>query len=297
MLWREGLREVAGAQRAIGGFSAYNLETAQGIVAAGERCGLPVILQAGSSAFRHAGRRPLALLALELARSAATPVGVHLDHSRSLEEITACLQLGYSSVMVDGSHLAYGENVALTTEVVRRAHDLGVWVEAELVAIAGDEDVSTGAMATAMTDPAQARDFVEATGVDALAVAVGNVHGLTGVPPQLDLERLAALRRSTPVPLVLHGASGLGDEVVLACVGLGVAKVNVNAELRHAFLEALAAALPNAIATADLAAALAAGREAVAVAAARVAVLLAGAGQEAHRAGGAPVPSTRGSLT
>lgn len=268
------LLAAAADRRAVPGFVAYNLETAQGIVAAAERSGLPVIVQAGSSAFRHAGMLPLAQLALGLARASDAHVGVHLDHSRSLEEIAACLDLGYSSVMVDGSHLAYEENVALTRSAVERAHDAGAWAEGELAGIAGDEDVSSDAAPGAMTDPGQAADFVSRTGVDALAVAIGNVHGFTARPPRLDLDRCAELRDATGVPLVLHGASGLGDEVLLACLDLGVAKVNVNAELRRAFLEGVGSALPAAMPLSDLVGALAAGREAVAAAAVRTTRLL-----------------------
>jgi tagatose 1,6-diphosphate aldolase GatY/KbaY len=270
------LDEARREGRAVPGFVAYNLETAQGIVAAAERTGLPVLVQAGSSAFRHAGLHPLAGLCLDLARRSEAGIGVHLDHSRSLEEITTCLELGYTSVMVDGSHLPLADNIALTRQVVARAHDLGAWVEAELGPIAGDEDRSTDAVAGAMTDVGQAEDLVEATGVDALAVAVGNVHGFSAAPPRIDLERLAALRDRVRVPLVLHGASGLPDDLLLACVGLGVAKVNVNAELRRAFLAAVEGALPAAVADVDVTAPLAAGRDAVAATAARITLTVAG---------------------
>lgn len=262
--------------RAIPGFVAYNLETAQAIVAAAERTALPTILQAGASAFRFAGLEPLACLAVQLAESSDAQVGVHLDHSRSLREVERCLALGYTSVMFDGSHLPYEENVVATAEVVRRARSTGAWVEAELVGIAGDEDVSTGATAEALTEPDQAADFVERTGVDALAVAVGNVHGFTAEEPRIDLERLAALRDAVPVPLVLHGASGLSPRTLAACVARGVAKVNVNTELRRAYLGALADRLDDAIASTDLVQPLEAAREAVAEAAAGILIALAG---------------------
>lgn len=265
---------AASSHRAVPAFVAYNLETAQGIVRAAETTGLPVIVQAGSSAFRHAGLLPLARLAVDLARETDAQVGVHLDHSRSLEEIETCLDLGYSSVMADGSHLAYGDNVAFTRVAAELAHGTGTWIEGELGGIAGDEDVSGGARSSAMTDPDQAADFVARTGVDALAVAIGNVHGLTSVPPALDLDRLASLRDATGIPLVLHGASGLADETLIACLELGVAKVNVNAELRRAFLDALAATIPVARAVHDVAGPLAAGRQAVASAAERITRLL-----------------------
>ncbi len=274
------LRDAARDRTAVPGFVAYNLESAQGIVAAAERTGLPLLLQAGSSPFKHAGLRPLATLALELARSSSVAIGVHLDHSRSLEEIATCLELGYTSVMVDGTHLEYAENVAFTAAAVARAHDAGAWAEAELGFIAGDEDVSTGATSGALTDPAQAGDFVRATGVDALAVSVGNVHGFTEAEPWIDLDRLDAIRACTGVPLVLHGASGLSADVLLACLDRGVAKVNVNAELRRAFLAALDAALPRALVAVDLAGPLAAGREAVADTAVRITRALARVGEQ-----------------
>jgi tagatose 1,6-diphosphate aldolase GatY/KbaY len=271
----DALEDARSRAAAIPGFVAYNLETAQGIVAAAERSGLPVVLQAGSSPFRHAGLRPLALLALELAGSSSAPIGVHLDHSRSIDEVLACLELGYTSVMFDGSGLPFADNVAATSEVVSRAHAAGAWVEAELGAVAGDEDVSSDAVAGEHTDPSQAAQFVAMTGVDALAVAVGNVHGFTSATPRIDLDRLAEIREAVSVPLVLHGASGLPADVLHACLDRGVAKVNVNAELRRAFLAALADALPAALEAVDVASPLAAGREAVAAAAERIAHMLA----------------------
>lgn len=275
----EALADAAREGSAIPGFVAYNLETAQGIVAAAEKSGRPVLLQAGSSAFKHAGREALMDLALRAARDSTARIGVHLDHSRDLDEITACVEAGYTSVMVDGSHLPFAQNVALTRRAVDIAHDAGVWAEAELGALAGDEDVSTGASAAggSMTDPEQAAEFVAATGVDALAVAVGNVHGFTADPVRLDLDRLERVRALVPVPLVLHGASGLPEEQLLGAVRRGVAKVNVNAELRRAWLTAVAAALPGALPGADAVATWTAGRDAVAATALRITERLASA--------------------
>ncbi|WP_326731601.1 class II fructose-bisphosphate aldolase [Streptomyces phaeochromogenes] len=267
--------DLASAARegtAIPGFVAYNLETVQGIVAAAEATGRPVLLQAGSSAFKHSGREALMTLALDAARRSSARIGVHLDHSRELDEIAACVEAGYTSVMVDGSHLPFAENVALTRKAVELAHDAGVWVEAELGALAGDEDVSMDAVAAGgtMTNPEQAAEFVTATGVDALAVAVGNVHGFTAEPVRLDLDRLAAIRDVLPVPLVLHGASGLPEEQLRGALSRGVAKVNVNAELRRAYLRAVEDALPGALAGSDVVATWSAGRDAVAAAATRI---------------------------
>ncbi|MEU1179269.1 class II fructose-bisphosphate aldolase [Streptomyces sp. NPDC005820] len=272
----DGLKALTTAHadgRALPGFVAYNLETVQGIVAAAEaHPHHPVLIQAGSSPFQHAGRDPLMRLALDAAAGSSARLGVHLDHSRDLDEITACLKAGYTSVMVDGSHLPFAENIALTREAVRRARDHGAWVEAELGALPGDEDVSTNATAcaAALTDPAQAAEFVAATDVDALAVAVGNVHGFTAAPIRLDLDRLSAIHSAVPVPLVLHGASGVPEPQLRAALTRGVAKINVNAELRRAYLEATAAALPSALPGSDAVSVWSAGRSAVAAAASRV---------------------------
>lgn len=272
----EGLKALTTAYengRALPGFVAYNLETVQGIVAAAEaNPEHPVLIQAGAGPFKHAGREPLMRLALDAAAASSASLGVHLDHSRDLDEITACLKAGYTSVMVDGSHLPFAENIALTREAVRRARDHGAWVEAELGALAGDEDVSTNATATAtaMTDPAQAAEFVAETAVDALAVAVGNVHGFTADPVRLDLNRLSAIHTAVPVPLVLHGASGLPEDQLLGSLTRGVAKINVNAELRRAYLQAVSAQLPTALPGSDVVSLWSAGRDAVTDAASRI---------------------------
>ena len=229
--------------RAVAAITIYTLESTAAIVRAAERLGQPVLLSAGVSSYGAVGREPLAAAALAAAREASVPVGVHLDHCQDPAEIDACLALGYSSVMIDGSHLSFAENVALTKRVVERAHAAGVWVEAELGALAGDEDSSGDAEVGAMTDPAQAAEFAERTGIDALAVAVGNVHGFTPVPVRLDLRRLREIAAVCAAPLVLHGASGLPEEDLLGAVAAGVVKVNVNAELRRAHLAALTAGL------------------------------------------------------
>jgi ketose-bisphosphate aldolase len=240
------LTDARAGRRAVAAITTYTLESTRAICLAAERTGQPVMLQAGSGSFGAVGRAPLAAAALASAREASVPVGVHLDHCKDTAEIDACLALGYSSVMIDASHLEFEQNVALTRAVVERAHAAGAWVEAELGALAGDEDSSGDVEAGAMTDPGQAAEFATRTGVDALAVAVGNVHGFTPVPVRLDLERLRAIAAATPVPLVLHGASGLPEDDLLGAVAAGVVKVNINAELRRAHLTALAAGMAEA---------------------------------------------------
>jgi ketose-bisphosphate aldolase len=268
------LNEARQSRRAVPAFVVYNMEMAQGIVGAAEVTGLPVMLIAGSSAFKFAGLRSLATLSLELARASSAPIGVHLDHCRSLDEIETCLALGYTSVMFDGSHLSYEENVALTQTVVASAHEVGAWVEAELVGVVGDEDVSTDAVATSMTNPQQAREFVQETRVDALSVAVGNVHGFSRHTPAIDLKRLTRIESLVDIPLVLHGASGLGDQVVLDCLDLGICKVNVNAELRRAYMDATRTMLRDDVGGEDLVSWLEAGRAAVEADAVRITRLL-----------------------
>jgi len=237
------LHEARAAGRAVPAFTTYTLESTRAIGAAAERTRLPVIIAAGSSSFRGVGREPLAAAALAAARAATVPVGVHLDHSTDPEEISACVALGYSSVMFDGSRLPFEENAAVTRAIVEQAHRAGAWVEAELAGVAGHEDTSSDAVAGELTDPAQAAEFVQRTGVDALAAAVGTVHGFTATPVHIDFARLRAIAAAVDVPLVLHGASGLDAAELRAAVAAGIAKVNINAELRRGYLGALRGAL------------------------------------------------------
>ncbi len=277
MQGKETIAAAAAGGWALGAFSVYNLEMIQAVVGAAEEHDLPLLLQVGSSAFRFAGREPLARAAITAARASSAPVGVHLDHSRSLEEITACIDLGYSSVMFDGSQLPYEQNVALTAQAVEAGHRRGVWVEGELGAIAGDEDRVTGEAALAMTDPVQAREFARRTGVDLLAVAVGNIHGFPapGQEVKLDLERLRRIAEACPVPLVLHGASGHEPEVLRTAAAAGVVKFNVNAELRRALFAAIHEAYEPALPALDIPALFGAARDAVRQAVGAIALNLA----------------------
>ncbi|MGW3950255.1 class II fructose-bisphosphate aldolase [Streptomyces sp. NPDC004752] len=238
-LGRDVLTQTHASGRALGAFSVYNIELAQAVLDAAAARQVPVLLQAGSSSFGYAGEEVLAKVALTLAEQAPGQVGVHLDHCRDLEEIRRCLDRGYTSVMIDGSHLDFAANVELTARAVKLAAPYGAWVEAELGEVAGDEDSSTQAHAAGGTDPEAAGRFVQETGADALAVAIGNVHGMTSRPVTLDLDRLRDIQAHCPVPLVLHGASGIPDDQVAAAIALGVAKVNVNAEVRGAYIRAL----------------------------------------------------------
>lgn len=231
---------------AVGAFNVYNLEGVRAVVAVAETVGSPVILQVHPAALGHGGR-PLLALCLAAAREARAPVAVHLDHCPNEAGIRTALAAGLSSVMADGSHLPYDDNVTFSRRMVALAHSRGATVEAELGRLAGTEDgLTVEAYEARLTDPAQAVDFVGQTGVDALAVCIGNVHGAYRSAPRLDFERLAAIRQAVGVPLVLHGASGLPAGMIGEAIALGVCKINVNTELRHAFLSALTAGLADA---------------------------------------------------
>jgi ketose-bisphosphate aldolase len=239
----ELLREARQRGVAVPGFTTYTLESTRAICDAATDARLPVIVQAGSSSFAGVGRELLASAALTMAKDSPSLVGVHLDHSTELAEIRACIELGYSSVMIDGSHHSFKENVRLTTLVVDEAHARGTWVEAELGAIAGDENASSSAVAGDLTSPEAAAEFAERTGVDALAVAIGSVHGISDHPIHLDLDLLDRIAQVVSIPLVLHGASGLDEDELRAAVRMGIAKVNFNADLRRAYLGALREAI------------------------------------------------------
>lgn len=219
---------------------AYDTVGIEAIVAAGERSGRPVIAQIGSSAFRHVDEAGLIAAARAVIDRSPSQVGLHLDHSHSLEEMRRCLDAGYTSVMVDGSRLDFAGNVALCTATVELARPYGAWVEAELGRIDGDEDRSTAVTDSGgLTRPDEAARFVADTGVDALAVSVGNVHGRTAAPVRIRLDLLGALAEAVQVPLVLHGVSGIDGGTLAAACRLGVAKFNVNADLRAAYLGAV----------------------------------------------------------
>jgi len=224
---------------AIGAFNVYNLEGVRAVIRAAEHARSPVMLQLHPSAHQHGGS-PLVALCLEAARSAAVAVAVHLDHSSSETDIRNALAAGMTSIMADGSHLPYADNVAFTRQIVELAHPQNAAVEAELGRLSGTEDgLTIPAYEAKLTDPAEAVDFVSQTRVDALAVCIGNVHGRYRNEPQLDFDRLRAIRQSISTPLVLHGASGLPESVVQQAIHLGICKFNVNTEVREAYIETL----------------------------------------------------------
>ncbi len=221
---------------AVGGFNINNLEFLQGIIEAAEEVKAPLILQTSEGAMKYIGKHYVTGMVEAATRDISIPVALHLDHGGSFEKAMECIRLGYSSVMFDGSHYSFEENVKLTGKVVEAAHSVGVSVEAELGQLGGTEDDITVAEEEAtFTKPEEAVEFVDRTGVDALAVAIGTAHGVYEGDPELDFERLSEINEKTEVPLVLHGASGVTDNDVRKAVTLGINKVNVNTNFQQAF--------------------------------------------------------------
>ncbi|MCT7659381.1 class II fructose-bisphosphate aldolase [Mycobacterium deserti] len=229
----------------VAAFNVITLEHAEGILIGAERTGAPVILQVSENTVKFRGRiEPLAAALTALASGAAVPVSLHLDHVETPDLWHAAAAAGYSSVMVDAGALPYAQNVAITAGAARQLHGQGLAVEAELGYVGGKSTQATSAHAPGVrTDPQQATDFVAATGVDALAVAVGSAHAMTTRTAELDLDLIATLRDALPIPLVLHGSSGVPDDTLRAAVRAGIVKVNIGTALNIAFTGGLSAAL------------------------------------------------------
>lgn len=226
---------------AIGAFNVENMEMMQAVITAAELEKLPVILQTTPSTLKYADTALFAAMAEALAKKASVPVAMHLDHGSSFELCETAAKDGYTSLMIDGSKLPLEENIELAKRVVElaKAQAFAPTVEAELGKLGGKEDdleVKEGE--DMCTDPQEAILFVEKSGVDSLAVAIGTAHGFYKGTPKLEFERLAAIRDAVSVPLVLHGSSGVPDEDVKKAITLGVCKVNFATELRVAYTEA-----------------------------------------------------------
>ena len=263
--------------RGVGAFNVVQLEHAEAIVAGAARADAPVMLQVSQNTVRyHGGLEPVALATLSIARRAAVPVAVHLDHAESPELVHEAVRLGFTSVMFDASKLPYEANVAATAEVVAHCHARAVWVEAELGEVGGKD----GAHAPgARTDPEEAASFVVATGVDALAVAVGTSHAMLTQEARLDFELIRQLGLRVPVPLVLHGSSGVPDADLTRGVAAGITKVNIATRLSQAFTAAVRAYLQENPSEVDTRAYLGRAREVVAAEVGRLLQVL-GSGRE-----------------
>jgi len=229
---------------AVGHININNLEFVQAIVDAAEAEEAPVILGVSEGAIKYMGLDYTVALARTAAERAKVPVMLHLDHGSSFEWVVRAVRAGFSSVMIDGSHLPLEENIRLTQRVVELCHPLGIDVEGELGRIGGtDDDLTVDERLATLARPEDAEKFVSATGVDALAAAIGSAHGRYKGRPQLDFDRLVAIRRATNTPLVLHGGSGIPDEDVVRAISLGIAKVNINTENQEAFTATVRALL------------------------------------------------------
>jgi len=218
-------------KKAVAAFNVFNLETVQAAVQAAEEENRPVIIALGERYLPTVDLEGFAAMAIAIARKAAIPVALHLDHAYEKESIVRAIRCGFTSVMYDGSKYELGENIARTKDIAELAHMAGVSVEAEIGSVSrgafSDEEEGDGRL----TDPADAKRFVEETGVDFLAAAIGTVHGMYTGEPKIDLELLREIEAAVRIPLVLHGGSGTPDAIIAQAVESGICKVNVNTEV------------------------------------------------------------------
>ena len=257
----EVIEPARAAWAGVGAFNVVSIEHAEAIVAGAEAAGAPVVLQISENCVAyHGALAPIAGACLAIAGQATVPAAVHLDHASSVELVEAAAGLGLGSVMYDASRLPYAANVRATAQVAGWCHERGIWVEAELGEIGGKDGVHAPA---ARTDPAEAARFVSATGVDALAVAVGSSHAMLTRDAALDLGLIAAIRHAVSVPLVLHGSSGVPDRDLTAAVRAGMTKVNIATQLNRVFTAAVRRTLSDEPATVDPRRYGAAGRDAI----------------------------------
>jgi len=234
---RELLQEADKGRYAVGAFNANNMEIVQAIIEAAQEESAPVILQASQGAVKYAGIEYIVGMVKVAAEKATVPVVLHLDHGTSFEQIVQCVRYGFSSVMIDGSKYSLEENIALTKKVIDVARPAGLSIEAELGKIGGTEDdISVDERDALMTIPQEAAYFAEQTNVDALAIAIGTAHGPYKGIPKLDFNRLEEINKLVATPLVLHGASGVPDEAITKAISQGICKVNIDTQLRQAFV-------------------------------------------------------------
>jgi len=225
---------------AVGAFNVNNMEIIQAIIAAAEQENSPVILQTSEGAIKYAGADYLYAMVALAASKTKVPVALHLDHGSCFEKIMLCIRNGWTSVMIDGSHFDLQGNIAVSKKVVEAAHSVDVSVEAELGRLSGIEDHISVAEADAKyTNPDEAVTFVKETGIDSLAIAIGTAHGKYVGVPKLDFDRLQVIKGLLDMPIVLHGASGIGEEDLTKATKLGVNKINIDTDVRLAFAEGI----------------------------------------------------------
>ena len=222
---------------AVGAFNVENMEMVMAVIAAAEELRAPLMMQTTPSTIKYAGLDMYLANVKAAAERASIPVCLHLDHGDSFDLAMRALRTGYTSIMIDGSHNVFEENIAITKAVADACRPSGIPVEAELGKVGGKEDDLDGGTGNGYTDPLEAKEFVERTGVNSLAVAIGTAHGVYKGVPKLDLDRLAEIRKVVDIPLVLHGASGLSEEAVVESIKRGICKVNFATELRIAYTD------------------------------------------------------------
>lgn len=220
----------------VGAFNVNNMEIVQAIIEAAEELNSPVIIQASQGGLKYAGVEYIAALGKLAGRNAKVPVALHLDHGTDFNQVMQCIRYGFTSVMIDASQYPLEENIERTKRVVEVAHAVGVSVEAELGKIGGTEDdVSVDHKDATMTDPQEAKRFVEETGVDSLAIAVGTAHGIYKGEPEIDFDRIKEIRDLVDIPLVLHGSSGVAYDDLERAISLGISKINIDTDVRKSF--------------------------------------------------------------
>jgi len=239
---KEMLKDAQKGRYGIGAFNANNMEIIQAIIETAEEEKAPVILQASQGAIKYAGLDMIVAIVKVMAEKAKIPVALHLDHGTDYYQNIKCLRAGFTSLMYDGSNLPFDENVEMTKKVVEMAHACDIPVEAELGQIGkmGDSDepgVALERVKESMAVPEEAAKFVELTGIDFLAAAVGTIHGCRTPFAKLDISRIERIRELTGVPLVLHGASGANDEEVKKGIAAGICKINIDTLIRMKFTE------------------------------------------------------------
>lgn len=234
---RELYREAESKKVAIGAFNTNNLEVTQAIIASAETIGVPIIIQTTPKAINYAGLDELFALVKAAIDGSSVPITIHLDHATEIETVKKCLEKGYRSVMFDGSKLLFEENVAATKKVVDLAHRFDAFIEGEIGRIAkGEEGVENGV--SGLTDPDEAENFTRLTGVNSLAISIGNIHGAPE-GEKLNLELLKSIKQKVEVPLVLHGASGLSRSDIISAIENGVRKINIDTQIKKAFKKSL----------------------------------------------------------
>ncbi|PGZ94524.1 MULTISPECIES: tagatose-bisphosphate aldolase subunit GatY [unclassified Bacillus (in: firmicutes)] len=234
------LLEAQSKGYAVPAFNIHNLETMKTVLETAQELRSPVLIAATPSTVSYMGEEFLISMMEAAKKRYDIPICFHLDHHEKINDIKALIDSGIHSVMIDASHHDFEENIRIVREVVDYASSFGVAVEAELGRLSGvEDDLEVDEKDQIYTNPAQAKEFVSRTGIDSLAVAIGTAHGLYKGEPKLDIERLSAIQREVDIPLVLHGASGLPDELVQQTIKNGICKVNIATELKIAFANGL----------------------------------------------------------